>query len=172
MRERPALFLGLLADQPELIAEVGALRWRASGGCGSPGRWIESTARSAGRDRLPISLVAMGLDGDAIGALTLSCDAAEGYDGPGGAGPADPWLVDLVVRDGERRCGVGRLMIGAAEAVAREHGYDRLRVAAPSSEADFYLRCGWRAEPDSGPEHDSGPRTVLVRELTADGSSR
>jgi hypothetical protein len=31
MRERPALFLGLLADQPELIAEVGALRWRASG---------------------------------------------------------------------------------------------------------------------------------------------
>ena len=35
--ERPALFLGLLADQPELVAEVGVLRWRASGECGTPG---------------------------------------------------------------------------------------------------------------------------------------
>ena len=71
MRERPALFLGLLADQPELIAEVGVLRWRAAGSVGTPGPWIESTARDAGRDDLPLTLVAMDLDGHAIGAVTL-----------------------------------------------------------------------------------------------------
>src|SRR5262249_11057348 len=71
--ERPALFLGLLADQPELIAEVGALRWRASGCVGTPGPWIEATARDAGHDRLPLTLVAMDLDGQAIGAVTLGC---------------------------------------------------------------------------------------------------
>ncbi|HET9842556.1 MAG TPA: hypothetical protein VFQ01_11175, partial [Nocardioides sp.] len=61
MGERPAMFLGLLADQPELIAEVGVLRWRAAGSVGTPGPWIESTARDAGRDRLPLTLVAMDL---------------------------------------------------------------------------------------------------------------
>ena len=62
MRERPALFLGLLADQPELIAEVGVLRWRAAGSVGTPGPWIESTARDTGRDGLPLTLVAMDLE--------------------------------------------------------------------------------------------------------------
>src|SRR3954466_15931783 len=71
MRERPALFLGLLADQPELIAEVGVLRWRASGKGGTPGPWIESTARDAGREGLPVTLVAMDIEGQVIGAVTL-----------------------------------------------------------------------------------------------------
>lgn len=175
MRERPALFLGLLADQPELIAEVGALRWRASGGAGTPGPWIEAAARRAGRDRLPISLVAMGLDGGVIGALTLShtSDGRDPDDAPGEpAAGADPWLVELVVRDDERRCGVGRLMIGAAEAVAREQGYRRVRVAAPTSDADFYLHCGWHPEVEPGTTTDGPPGIVLVRDLTVDGSSR
>jgi hypothetical protein len=105
MRDRPALFLGLLADQPALIAEVGVLRWRAAGSVGTPGPWIESTARTAGRDRLPLSLVAMDLDGRVIGAVTL-----------GVAG----WVVDLVVQPGERLCGIGRLMVGAVEDLAHE----------------------------------------------------
>src|SRR5262249_4529216 len=71
MGERPALFLGLLADQPELIAEVGVLRWRAAGAVGTAGPWIESTARDAGQEGLPLTLVAMDLDGHAIGAVTL-----------------------------------------------------------------------------------------------------
>ena len=98
----PALFLGLLADQPELVAEVGVLRWRASGGSGTPGPWIEATARDAGRDGLPLTLVAMDLEGQAIGAVTL---------GPADESVADvcpglvPWVVRMVVRPGERRCG-------------------------------------------------------------------
>ena len=140
MGERPALFLGLLADQPELIAEVGVLRWHASGEGATPGAWIEVTARDAGRDCLPLTLVAMGLDGSAIGAVTLG--AADEAAGPHGDGRR-PWLLSMVVRDGERRCGVGRLMVTAAEDLAREHGHDRLWVAAAPDDVAFYQRCGW-----------------------------
>jgi GNAT superfamily N-acetyltransferase len=143
MPERPALFLGLLADQPELIAEVGALRWRAAGSPGTPGPWIESTARTAGRERLPLTLVAMDLEGQVIGAVTLD-DTLDQTDG------RVPWVVRMVVRPEERLCGVGRLMVAALEDLAREHGHDRLWVAAAEHEADFYRRCGWTdvADPD------------------------
>jgi len=152
---RPALFLGLLADQPELIAEVGALRWRASGGDGTPGPWIEATARDAGREGLPLTLVAMDLDGQAIGAVTL---------GPTDESVADvcpglrPWVVRMVVRPGERRCGVGRLMVSAAEDLAREHGHDRIWVSADGEDAGFYRECGWREDPSY-----DGPAAVLAK---------
>lgn len=152
---RPALFLGLLADQPELIAEVGALRWRASGGAGTPGPWIEATARDAGREGLPLTLVAMDLDGRAIGAVTL---------GPTDESVADvcpglrPWVVRMVVRPGERRCGVGRLMVTAAEDLAREHGHDRIWVSVDGDEAAFYRECGWREDPSY-----DGPAAVLAK---------
>ncbi len=162
MRERPALFLGLLADQPELIAEVGVLRWRAAGSVGTPGPWIESTAHDAGRDGLPLTLVAMDLDGHAIGAVTLgpeddslgaSCDERA------------PWVVRMVVRPGDRLCGVGRLMVGAVEDLAREHGHGRLWVAAGDEWADFYRQCGWVDASD--PEDTSGDGSrVLSKEVT------
>jgi len=145
--ERPALFLGLLADQPELIAEVGALRWRASGGSGTPGPWIEVTARDAGRDGLPLTLVAMDLDGQAIGAVTLES-----------APERAPWLVRMVVREGERRCGVGRLMVDAAADLAREHGHEQIWVCAEGDDAAFYRECGWREDPSY-----DGPAPVLAK---------
>ena len=161
MGERPALFLGLLADQPELIAEVGVLRWRAAGSVGTPGPWIESTARDAGREGLPVTLVAMDLDGQAIGAVTLgSSDDAPGVSCGGRA----PWVVRMVVRPGERNCGIGRLMMNALEDLAREHGHDRLWVATGDGQADFYRRCGWAdaAESDAA----GGEGSVLSKELT------
>jgi GNAT superfamily N-acetyltransferase len=161
MRERPALFLGLLADQPELIAEVGVLRWRAAGSVGTPGPWIKSTTKDAGREGLPLTLVAMDLDGHAIGAVTL--------------GPRDdssavacreraPWVVRMAVRPGERMCGVGRLMMDAVEDLAREHGHDRLWVAAGHQCVDFYRRCGW-GDVLEAEESGDGLR-VLSKELT------
>jgi GNAT superfamily N-acetyltransferase len=140
MRDRPALFLGLLADQPELIAEVGVLRWRASGSAGTPGPWIESTGRSAGRDDLPLTLVAMDLEGHAIAAVTLG--PADGKTPVDGAERA-PWVERMVVRPGERLCGVGRLMVQAVEDLARGQGHDHLWVAATDDDADFYRHCGW-----------------------------
>lgn len=158
MRERPALFLGLLADQPELVAEVGALQWRAAGSIGTPGPWIQAVAATSGRDSLPLTLVAMGLDGEVIAAATLdlACDEA----GAGGCATRSPWLVRMVVRPGERLCGVGRLVMNAAEQLAREHGHDRLWVTA-GEDAEFYRHCGWV---DDGHEHDTAP--VLSKSLT------
>ncbi len=157
MRERPALFLGLLADQPELIAEVGVLRWRASGQGGTAGPWIASTARDAGQDGLPLTLVAMGIEGQAIGAVTLGHrdDDVTGCEG------LAPWLVRMVVHPESRRCGVGRLMVSAAEDLARERGYDRVWVASRDEDLEFYRQCGW-AESDQ-PGHDA--TAVLCKSL-------
>jgi GNAT superfamily N-acetyltransferase len=166
MGERPALFLGLLADQPELIAEVGILRWRASGAVGTPGPWIEATARDAGRDGLPLTLVAMDLEGHAIGAVTLGLTGdSAGSRASGSAGPDDcrersPWVVRMVVREGERRCGVGRLMVAALDDLAREHGHDRIWVTPGPEDVEFYRRCGWSLL------EDVGSAEVLCRELT------
>jgi len=159
MRERPALFLGLLADQPELIAEVGVLRWRASGSEGTPGPWIESTARDAGSDGLPITLVAMDLEGRVIGAVTLGPE-----DGSTGSSFAEraPWVVRMVVRPGERRCGVGRLMMAAVEDLALEHGHRQVWVAAGEQEVDFYRHCGWGHAPGTS----SDTTLVLSKQLT------
>jgi GNAT superfamily N-acetyltransferase len=144
MGERPALFLGLLADQPELIAEVGVLRWRASGTGGTAGPWIESTARDAGRDGLPFTLVAMDLEGRAIGAVTL-CEHDSHLD-EGLRGDRSPWLVNMVVRHDERRCGVGRLMIAAVEDLARERCCRQVWVAAADEDVVFYRHCGWEGD--------------------------
>jgi GNAT superfamily N-acetyltransferase len=160
MRERPALFLGLLADQPELIAEVGTLRWRASGSEGTPGRWIESTARDAGREGLPLTLVAMGLDGRAIGAVTLG--AADENAGTGGT-DRTPWLVRMIVSPDERRCGVGRLMVAAIEDLARDLGHTQVWVAAGSNDVEFYRHCGWQEAGVGSP--DGNGVTILSREL-------
>jgi GNAT superfamily N-acetyltransferase len=162
MGERPALFLGLLADQPELIAEVGVLRWRAAGSIGTPGPWIESTAKDAGREGLPVTLVAMDLDGQAIGAVTLGPHD----DAPGvSCGERAPWVVRMVVRPGERMCGVGRLMMTAVEDLARQHGHDRMWVAAADDDADFYRHCGWDDVPE--PDETAADSLVLWKELTS-----
>jgi GNAT superfamily N-acetyltransferase len=159
MRERPALFLGLLADQPELIAEVGVLRWRASGSVGTPGPWIESAARDAGSDALPITLVAMDLQGQVIGAVTLGPE-----DRSLGSSCAEraPWVVRIVVRAGERMCGVGRLMVRAVEDLALEHGHRQLWVAACEQDVDFYRHCGW----DHTGDTSSDASLVMSKHLT------
>jgi GNAT superfamily N-acetyltransferase len=163
MGERPALFLGLLADQPELIAEVGVLRWRAAGSIGTPGPWIEATSRDAGQDGLPLTLVAMDLDGKAIGAVTLGAD--EGTTDASSFERA-PWVVRMVVRPGERLCGVGRVMMDALEDLARANGHAQLWVAAGDDCADFYRHCGWADAPD--PPDADGSR-VLSKELSVVG---
>jgi GNAT superfamily N-acetyltransferase len=162
MAVRPALFLGLLADQPELIAEVGALRWRAARAVGTPGPWIEETARTAGRQRLPLTLVAMDLEGQVIGAVTLDVVGdAVNDDSESACDGRSPWVVRMVVRQGERMCGVGRLMASALEDLAREHGHHELWVLTADDDADFYRRCGWQ---DGDPAAYAGG-TLLRKEL-------
>ena len=63
-----------LADHEHLIAAVGELRWREWGHPPEPedrSWWIDGTAREAGRDRLPVTWVAIGAGGEALGAVGL-----------------------------------------------------------------------------------------------------
>jgi GNAT superfamily N-acetyltransferase len=164
MIERPALFLGLLADHPELVAEVGVLRWREWGDAPTPGDWIEITAREAGSEHLPITLVAMDLDGHALGAVALgdrddALDETERRD-------RGPWLLGMVVRRPERLCGVGRLMVSAVEDVARSRGHDRVWVATGDHAVEFYRHCGWSDDEQLVPAKDGLPTTILSKALT------
>jgi GNAT superfamily N-acetyltransferase len=163
MKERPALFLGLLADHPELVAEVGVLRWREWGEAPTPGTWIAVTAREAGSEHLPITLVAMDLDGRALGAVALgeyddALNHAERRD-------RGPWLLGLVVRAPERLCGVGRLMVSAIEDLARQRGHDRVWVATGDSAVEFYRHCGWCDEEQLVLEKEGLPTTILAKDL-------
>ena len=164
MGERPPLFLGLLADHPELVAEVGVLRWREWGDTPTPGDWIQITAREAGSEHLPITIVAMDLDGLALGAVALGeYDDALSEDERAGR---VPWLLGMVVRRPERRCGVGRLMVAAIEDLARSRGYARVWVATGADAVEFYERCGWERQQSLVLKQGDLPTTILARELT------
>ncbi len=168
MGERPPLFLGLLADQPELIAEVGVLRWREWGSDSlTPGHWIETTARESGRDRLPLTVVAMDLDGHAVGAVALGevDDALTERERRDRA----PWLLGMVVRREERHCGVGRLLVTALEDLARDLGQAHVWVATGRDAVDFYRQCGWREEEQLVTAKEGLATTVLKRGLAQTG---
>jgi GNAT superfamily N-acetyltransferase len=163
MGERPPLFLGLLADHPELIAEVGVLRRQERGDAPTPGAWIEITAREAGSEHLPVTLVAMDLEGRALGAVALgeydeALDEAQRAD-------RNPWLLGMVVRRPERKCGVGRLMVTAIEDLARSRGHRRVWVASGAEAVEFYLRCGWERQEEVVLGDDTIPTHILAKEL-------
>ncbi len=69
----------------------------------------------------------------------------------------------MVVRPGERMCGVGRLMMDAVEDLAREHGHGRLWVAAGHECVDFYRRCGWGDVLES---EEAGDGSRVLSEVT------
>lgn len=163
MGERPPLFLGLLADHPELVAEVGTLRWHEWGGDPTPGPWIEVTAREAGSEHLPVTLVAMGMDGHALGAVALG-ERDEALDDTERRERA-PWLLGMIVRGPERLCGVGRLMVLAIEDLARSRGHDRVWVATGDAAVEFYRHCGWHEEARLVLATEKLPTTILSKDL-------
>ena len=101
------------------------------------------TAAEAGRDRLPITLVAVDAQAKAVGAGALrAVDPALAEDE---RRHRSPWLVGLVVREQDRRRGVGVLLLTELERLTTGLGYDRVWVATTADEAvEFYRRCGWR----------------------------
>lgn len=131
----------LLADNEQLIGAIGELRWREWGHV--PERadlawWIDVTAREAGRDRLPITWVALDeRGGGALGAVGLGeFDIAERRD-------RSPWVLGMIVRPDRRGTGIGRLLMAQLEAWAGSHGHKQVWVATGGQASDFYRRCGW-----------------------------
>ena len=130
----------LLADNEQLLAAIGALRWREWGHAPEPedpAWWADVTAREAGRDRLPITWVAIDERGEALGAVGLGeFDLDERRD-------RSPWVLGMIVRPDRRGMGVGSLLMAQLEAWAGIHGYKQVWVATGGRASDFYRKCGW-----------------------------
>ncbi|HEU5327276.1 MAG TPA: GNAT family N-acetyltransferase [Thermomicrobiales bacterium] len=130
----------LLADHARLIATVGDMCWREWGHAPEPedrGWWVEAVAREAGRDRLPISWVALDARGDALGRVGLGeFDIEERQD-------RSPWVLGMIVRPDRRGLGIGRLLLTQLEAWAGSHGYQQVWVATGDQAIGFYQQCGW-----------------------------
>ena len=153
--------VGLLADHPDLVAAVGALRWREWGRAPEPEQldwWITTTGREAGRLELPITWVAIDPIGRAVGAVGLGqFDIDERRD-------RSPWVIGTIVTEECRGTGIGRQLLGALEGWARGHGHSRVWVATGGPVVTFYLRCGWL--PDESVHRSSGEEvSVLSKSL-------
>jgi GNAT superfamily N-acetyltransferase len=151
----------LLADNEHLIAAVGEMRWREWGHAPEPadmGWWVDTTAREAGRDRLPITWVAIDERGEAIGAVGLGeFDIEERRD-------RSPWVLGMIVRPDHRGEGSGRRLLTQLETWAGAQGYDQVWVATGGPAIGFYQACGW--ELVETVEQASGETaTVLTKRL-------
>lgn len=69
----------LLADRPELFAQVGHMTWLEWGHGADLESFSEVIAREAGRDGLPVSLVAVDAAGDAVGKVATGDEAVGFY---------------------------------------------------------------------------------------------
>lgn len=154
----------LLADHPELVAEAGMLRWVEWGSAGpSPDEWIAITAREAGRDQLPVTLVATDANGAVLGVVGLDVadDALTDEERAG----RTPWLVGMVVSRDHRRHGIGRTLMRALAEVAHEHRHDRMWVVTGGEAADYYRACGWTEVAELVTTKEHLPSTVLTWDL-------
>lgn len=131
----------LLADNAHLITAVGELRWREWGRPPEPtdcNWWVEVTAHEAGRDRLPVTWIAINAGGAAVGAVGLGkFDIEERHD-------RSPWVLGMVVRPDFRGQRVGRLLLSHLEEWANGNGYEQVWVANEGPAFNFYQKCGWQ----------------------------
>jgi GNAT superfamily N-acetyltransferase len=134
--------VALLADHEHLIAAVGQMRWQE---WGRPPEeedlvsWVEVTACEAGRDRLPITWVALDARGQALGAVGLAeFDIEERRD-------RSPWLIGMIVRADRLGQGIGGRLVARLEAWASSHGCEQVWVGTGGGgrAVRFYQKCGW-----------------------------
>lgn len=139
-RSPGSVTIQLLADNEHLIEPIGDLRWHEWGHAPEPEDrdwWVDVTAREAGRDRLPVTWVAIDERGRALGAVGLGVfDLEERRD-------RSPWVLGMIVQPNHRGMGVGRLLLTTLEAWAHAHGYPQVWVATGGRAIDFYRKCGW-----------------------------
>lgn len=152
-----------LAEHPELVEQVGLLRWKEwAYGAQDPAPFIEVTAKEAGRSgELPMTLVAIDVAGEAAGAAGL--DRVDDELSPAERAGRTPWIVGMVVRTENRRRGVGRQLLESLQDVAASLGHPRTWVATGDEAIGFYQRCGWAPTEHLRLESTGIPTTILMR---------
>jgi len=158
----------LLAGRPELVAQLGQMTWQEWGyGAGDPAAWADVIAREAGRDGLPVSLVAVDAAGDAVGKVGLG--ESDGDLSEAERGDRGPWILGMIVRERSRGQRIGRLLLASMEARAAGQGYRQLWVATGEQAVGFYQRCGWRIAGTLRPVAIDRPTMILTRQLSRAG---
>ena len=131
--------VSLLADFPDSVPAVAHMRWREWGRAPEPedpAFWLEVSTREAGRDDLPVTLVAHDAAGEVLGAVGLdTADLDERQE-------TSPWVTGMIVRRDHRGTGVGRTLMQHLERWAAEHGFAEAWVGTDLARG-FYERCGW-----------------------------
>jgi GNAT superfamily N-acetyltransferase len=158
------LTISLLADKAQYIPHVAQLRWREWGHSPAPEDaefWLDTTRQEAGRDDVPVTLVAIADDGALLGAVGLT-ERENVEPEPG----ESPWVAGMIVSPESRGRGVGRSLLRELRHWAVAHGFVEAWVATETASA-FYERCGWtvvRADTNT----DGQPTTVLYQRWSAD----
>ena len=125
------------ADRIDLLVNWFEREWEPYYGKAGPGDARADLADRCNRDRLPIGLVAI-QDDRLLGTAAVDRDAATGL---------TPSVVGLLVTPGYRRRGVAGALLAAAEALARELGYQELFMSTAIL-GDLLRREGWQEQGD------------------------
>jgi GNAT superfamily N-acetyltransferase len=163
------LYIESLADHPELLEQVGLLRWKERAYGAQDLAPNEVTAKEAGRSgQLPMTLVAIDVAGGAVGAVGL--DQVDDELSAAERAARTPWIVGMVVRAENRRRGVGRQLLESLQDVAASLGHPRTWVATGDEAVEFYQRCGWAPVEHLRLESTGIPTTILMRPVQASRS--
>jgi predicted N-acetyltransferase YhbS len=127
-----------LADRPDLTRVVGRWHWDEWGHDdpdGSLEGWTDGLRRRSGRDRIPITWVAL-LGDEPVGSVALIENDMASHP------ELTPWLSGLFVVPGSRASGVGSALTAHCESAAADLGVGVLHLYTTTAE-EFYRRRGW-----------------------------
>lgn len=130
-----------LADLPQAAATLERWfieEWTPWYGPDGQGDAAADLAACAGRDSLPICLVALDAGGEVYGTVALKAESV-GSDGAPG-----PWLAALLVGRPYRGRGVATALVAAIEAEARRLGFGAIYTSTDNAAA-IMRRQGWQA---------------------------
>ena len=132
-----------LAAHPQLIEQVGLLRWQEwAYGEKDPTRFIDVSRDEVGDGvHLPMTLVAIDSAGDVVGVVGLGDVDGEVSDAERAG--RTPWILGMVVAKDARRLGVGRLLLRGLQEAAAGLGHTQTWVATGDEAVGFYRSCGW-----------------------------
>jgi len=128
-----------LCEVPEAVPVLAAWffeEWMPYYGPDGPGDALADLEACAGKDALPVCLVALDQAGAVLGTAALKQDSVGGDIADG------PWLAALLVGHAHRSRGVGTALVGAIECAAKDLGFDAVYTSTDGASGIVEKR-GW-----------------------------